>query len=59
MGVSLAETNEYDEIFAALKHPIRRRILLLLEEQGEASFTDIQKAVDIPDTGLVSSHLKE
>ena len=57
--VSLAEPNEYDAIFAALKHPLRRRILLLLDAKGEVSFTDIQKAVGIEDTGLMSYHLKE
>ena len=58
-GVSLAEKDEYDAIFAALKHPLRRRILLLLDEKGEVSFTDIQKAVGVEDTGLMSYHLKE
>jgi DNA-binding transcriptional ArsR family regulator len=28
----LAEADAYDEIFAALKHPVRRQILLFLEE---------------------------
>jgi DNA-binding transcriptional ArsR family regulator len=55
----LTETDEYDKIFAALKHPIRRQILLLLEEKGEASFTEIQKAVGVNDTGLLSYHIKE
>jgi DNA-binding transcriptional ArsR family regulator len=55
----LAETKEYDEIFAALKHPVRRQILLFLESKGEASFTDIQQEVGTDDTGLVSYHLKE
>ena len=55
----MAETNEHDVIFAALKHPVRRRILLLLEQNGEVSFTDIQRAVGINDTGLMSYHLKE
>ncbi len=55
----LTEADEYDEIFAALKHPVRRQILLFLEERGEASFTQIQNAVDIEDTGLMSYHLKE
>ncbi|NWG10591.1 helix-turn-helix transcriptional regulator, partial [Candidatus Bathyarchaeota archaeon] len=50
------ETNEYDVIFAALKHPVRRQILLFLEQKGEASFTEIQKAVSIDDTGLISYH---
>ena len=58
-GAPLAETNEYDAIFAALKHPVRRQILLLLEQKGEVSFTDIQNAVGISDTGLMSYHLKE
>ncbi|MDH5268282.1 MAG: helix-turn-helix domain-containing protein, partial [Candidatus Bathyarchaeota archaeon] len=55
----MTETDEYDRIFAALKHPLRRQILLLLEEKGEASFTEIQKAVGVNDTGLLSYHLKE
>jgi DNA-binding transcriptional ArsR family regulator len=55
----LAETNEYDAIFAALKHPVRRQILLFLEQKGEASFTDIQNLVRTNDTGLISYHLKE
>jgi DNA-binding transcriptional ArsR family regulator len=55
----VSETDEYDEIFAALKHPVRRQILLFLEERGEASFTQIQNAVGIDDTGLMSYHLKE
>lgn len=60
LGVRLApEKNEYDAIFAALKHPVRRQILLLLEQKGEASFTDIQNAVSINDTGLASYHLRE
>ena len=53
------ETNEYDAIFAALKHSVRRQILLFLEQKGEASFTEIQKTVSIDDTGLISYHLGE
>ncbi|MFA5364660.1 MAG: winged helix-turn-helix domain-containing protein [Candidatus Bathyarchaeia archaeon] len=55
----MTETDTYDLIFAALKNPIRREILLFLEQKGEASFTDIQNVVGITDTGLVSYHLKE
>lgn len=55
----MAETNEYDVIFTALKHPVRRQILLLLEERGEVSFSEIQNVVSINDTGLMSYHLKE
>jgi DNA-binding transcriptional ArsR family regulator len=57
--VSLAASNDYDEVFAALKHPIRRQILLLLEDKGELSFTEIQNALGLSDTGLISYHLKE
>lgn len=55
----MAETDEYDRIFSALKHPIRRQILLFLERKGEASFAEIQKNQGIEDTGLLSYHLKE
>jgi DNA-binding transcriptional ArsR family regulator len=58
-GLAEAEADEYDEIFAALKHPVRLQILLFLEERGEASFTQVQGAVGIEDTGLMSYHLKE
>jgi len=53
------ETNEYAAIFKALKHPVRRQILLFLEQKGEASFTDIQNSIRINDTGLMSYHLGE
>ena len=59
VGADVTETDEYDDIFAALKHPVRRQILLFLEERGEASFTQIQNVVGIDDTGLMSYHLKE
>jgi DNA-binding transcriptional ArsR family regulator len=55
----LAESDDYDEIFAALKHPVRRQVLLLLEDRGELSFTEIQSALGLNDTGLISYHLKE
>jgi DNA-binding transcriptional ArsR family regulator len=55
----LAETDEYERIFSALKHPIRRQVLLFLERKGEASFADIQKDQGVDDTGLLSYHLRE
>jgi DNA-binding transcriptional ArsR family regulator len=55
----LAEKDDYNEIFAALRHPMRRQLLLLLEDKGEVSFTEIQNAVGMSDTGLMSYHLKE
>jgi DNA-binding transcriptional ArsR family regulator len=59
LGFELSDTDEYDKIFALLKHPVRRQILLVLERKSEASFTDLQNAVGIDDTGLMSYHLKE
>ena len=55
----MAETSEHDAIFTALKHPVRRQVLLLLEQKGEESFTEIQEAIGTNDTGLISYHLKE
>jgi DNA-binding transcriptional ArsR family regulator len=55
----LAEADAYEEIFAALKHPMRRQILLFLEELGETHFTQVQSAVGIEDTGLMSYHLNK
>jgi len=55
----LAETNEHDAIFTSLKHPVRGQVLLLLEQKGEASFTEIQEVVGTNDPGLMSYHLKE
>ena len=55
----MTEADEYDEIFSALKHPVRRQILLFIEKRGETSFTDIQQETGIEDTGLMSYHLKE
>lgn len=55
----MTESDNYDEIFAALKNPIRRQILLVLEHDGEVSFSNLQAAVGISDTGSMSYHLKE
>jgi DNA-binding transcriptional ArsR family regulator len=41
----VTEKDKYDEIFAALKNPVRRQILLLLEEKGELSFSKIHEAM--------------
>jgi DNA-binding transcriptional ArsR family regulator len=58
-GIHLTQADEYDEIFTALKHPVRRQILLFIEEKTEASFTQIQSMLGVEDTGLISYHLKE
>ncbi len=55
----MAEPDNYDRVFAALKHPVRRQILLFIEGKGEVSFTEIQNNAGLDDTGLLSYHLKE
>ena len=55
----MAETDNYDRVFAALKHPVRRQILLFIEGKCEVSFTEIQNNAGLTDTGLLSYHLKE
>lgn len=55
----MAEPDNYDRVFAALRHPVRRQILLFIEGKGEVSFTEIQNNAGLDDTGLLSYHLKE
>ena len=49
------EDDTYSSIFTALKHPIRRKILRILD-QAPATYTDIQKQIGI-DNGLLNYHL--
>ena len=44
-------------IFDVLSHPIRRDMLLLLNEKGECTFTDLLNALKV-DTGKLSFHLR-
>lgn len=45
------------KIFSALSHPLRRRILLNLNEKDECSFTDFMNTLDV-DTGKLSFHIR-
>ncbi len=45
------------KIFSALSHPLRRRILLNLNEKGECSFTDFMNNLNV-DTGKLSFHIR-
>jgi DNA-binding transcriptional ArsR family regulator len=36
-----AAEDDVSRIFTVLSHPLRRQILVLLNEKGECSFTDI------------------
>jgi DNA-binding transcriptional ArsR family regulator len=50
-----SEDDTYSSIFTALKHPIRRKILRILD-QAPTSYTEIQKQLEI-DNGLLNYHL--
>lgn len=50
------EEDLYNEIFKALKHPIRRHILSLLHDEPQ-SYSNILRALNI-DTGLLNYHLE-
>jgi hypothetical protein len=51
-----SEDDTYSSIFTALKHPIRRRILRILD-QAPTTYTEIQKQLEI-DNGLLNYHLE-
>ncbi len=45
------------KILSVLSHRLRREILLILSEKGEASFTDLLNALNV-DTGKLSFHIR-
>jgi uncharacterized RDD family membrane protein YckC/DNA-binding transcriptional ArsR family regulator len=45
------------KILAVLSHPIRREILLILNDKGECSFTDLMNTLNV-DTGKLSFHIR-
>ncbi len=52
-----ADEEEVSKVLSVLSHKIRRQILLILNQNGETSFTDLMKALDI-DTGKLSFHIR-
>lgn len=54
--MSLTEKN-VSKILSVLSHPLRRQIILYLEQEKKASFTDLALAMDV-DTGKLSFHLR-
>jgi uncharacterized RDD family membrane protein YckC/DNA-binding HxlR family transcriptional regulator len=44
-------------ILSVLSHPLRREILITLNERGECSFTDLMNALNV-DTGKLSFHIR-
>ena len=55
--MSVDEEN-VSKILTALSHPLRRQILLYINEKHECSFTDFTKAFSV-DTGKLSFHLRK
>ncbi len=51
------EEESVSKIFSVLAHPLRRRILLILSEKNECSFTDLMNSLGV-DTGKLSFHIK-
>ena len=47
-----------DDTFGSLSHAIRRQILLLLKQDGEARFMEITRTLEIEDHTKMNFHLK-
>ncbi len=45
------------KIFEALDHPLRQKILHLLQERQEVSYSEIRKSLGIPNTATLTHHL--
>lgn len=54
--MSLTEQN-ISRILSVLSHPLRRQIILFLNEEEKATFTDLATFIDV-DTGKLSFHLR-
>jgi uncharacterized RDD family membrane protein YckC/DNA-binding HxlR family transcriptional regulator len=52
-----ANSEDVSSVLLVLSHPLRREILLTLNEKDECSFTDILNALKV-DTGKLSFHLR-
>jgi uncharacterized RDD family membrane protein YckC len=51
------DQNNVSKILSVLSHPLRREILLILNEKDECSFTDLLNVLKV-DTGKLSFHLR-
>lgn len=51
-------TNGFASLHKVLKDETRRRIVLLLNEKGSLSFTDLMNTLEIDNTGRMNYHLK-
>lgn len=53
----VADQDNVSRLLSVLSHPLRREILLRLNENGEQSFTDLMNFLNI-DTGKLSFHIR-
>jgi len=53
----VADRENISKILTVLSHPLRREILVILNEKGECSFTDIMNALSV-NTGTTSFHIR-
>jgi uncharacterized RDD family membrane protein YckC len=53
----VSDQENVSKILSVLSHKIRREILLILNKNGETSFTDLMKALNV-DTGKLSFHIR-
>lgn len=53
----VADQENVSKILTVLSHPLRREILVILNEKGECSFTDIMNALNV-NTGTMSFHIR-
>jgi len=51
------DQDSVSRILSELSHPLRRQILLILDENAELSFTDMMNILDV-DTGKLSFHIR-
>jgi DNA-binding transcriptional ArsR family regulator len=51
------DQDSVSRLLSALSHPLRREILLLLDEKDELSFTDLMNSLNV-DTGKLSFHIR-
>jgi len=51
-------TNGFASLHKVLKDETRRRIVLLLNEKGSLSYTDLMNTLEIDNTGRMNYHLK-
>ncbi len=53
----MAEQDNVSKILSVLSHKIRREILLILQKNGETTFTELMKTLNV-DTGKLSFHIR-